>query len=139
MRYYLEETVRTLRKEGIGEFGRRAIAEIARRLGSRAQAPAGAPKHSSKSAGDCMLVPNVSVSYMLALSDVADLYPAILPKRRWIQTHRKRSDAEIFPLFRLALGINFLDSRYLGCFKDLVRAHDLEGLLGDEMAKDEDE
>jgi len=139
LRYYLEEAMRTLRKEGIGEFGRRAIAEVARRLGSRAQAPAGAPKQTSKAAGDCMLVPNAAVSYMLALSDVADLYPAILPKRHWIQAHRQRRDADIFPLFRLALGINFLDSRYLGCFKDLVRAHDLEGLLGDKMAEDEDE
>ena len=33
-----------------------------------------------------MAVPEVGVAHWLPLADVADLYPAILEKRRWIQS-----------------------------------------------------
>jgi hypothetical protein len=36
---------------------------------------------------------------LVAIEDVVTELPSLLEKRRWIQEHRRRSDAEIFGLF----------------------------------------
>jgi GT2 family glycosyltransferase len=132
-RYYVDEAMRTLRNDGLGELWKRVRAELGRRFSFGGNAPYGAPRKTAEACPGGMAVPEVGVAHWLALADVADLYPAILEKRRWIQERRRRSDAEITPLFRMCFSLSFYDSRYHSCLIDLVRAEDLEARLGTEM------
>jgi len=45
-------------------------------------------------------VPRSSISYLVAIDDVVRLLPSIMEKRAEIQQKRKRSDAELAPLFQ---------------------------------------
>lgn len=133
LRYYLDEASRTLRNEGLGELWKRVRAELGRRLSFGGNAPYGAPRKPAEASARGLVVPEVGVAHLLALADVADLYPHMLEKRRWIQERRRRSDAEIAPLFRLCFALNFYDSRYHACMVDLVRATGLEQRLGERI------
>ena len=133
LRYYLGEAVRTLRHEGLVQLWKRAIAEIGRRFALKGEPPYGAPKNASPVLTEGVIVPRLAMAHLLALSDVADLYPAMMPKRAWIQAHRRRRDRELLPMFHMPYGLSFWDSRYHACFQALVQAAGLEEVLGEAL------
>jgi len=132
VRYYVDEVVRTLREDGVLELGRKVWAELGRRFTFGGRAPYGAPRRSAEQTEDGRFaVPPLAVAHILALSDVADLYPSILQKRQWIQAHRRRPDDEIFPLFGMPIAMSFYDSRYHRCLTSLAKAQGIDVMLGE--------
>ena len=138
LRYYLDEAIRTLQEEGVGELWNKVRAEFGRRFTFGGRAPYGAPKRPVKVLEEGILVPRMAIAHIMALSDVADLYPAMLRKRQWIQARRKRADREIFPLFGMTFALSFYDSRYHECLMDMVEACQLEELFGQSLEGQEE-
>ncbi len=136
LRYYVDEATRTLRNDGVLELWKRVRAEFGRRLSFGGSAPYGAPRKSAKADDIGLTVPELGMAHLLAIADVADLYPAMLEKRRWIQERRKRSDVEVALLFRMTYALSFYDSRYHRCMTAMVRATDIQSLLGQPMSED---
>lgn len=136
VRYYIDEAVRTFRNDGLVELAKRVWAEVGRRFSFGGSAPYGAPRKAAKAEEAGILVPELGMAHLLALADVADLYPTILEKRRWIQEHRRRDDVEVARLFHMPYALNFYDTRYHRCLNALVRAGGVEGLIGQTMKDD---
>ncbi len=136
VRYYVDEAVRTLRNDGIWELGKRVWAELGRRFSFGGSAPYGAPRKRAEVNEGGLTVPEIGMAHLLAIADVADLYPSMLEKRRWIQARRRRSDADVSKLFRMTYALNFYDTRYHRCLNALVRATDIESLLGQPLKDD---
>jgi len=136
LRYYVDEAVRTLRNDGLGELWKRVVAEFGRRFSFGGAAPYGAPRRSANVDEAGILVPELGMAHLLALADVTDLYPAVLEKRRWIQERRRRDDTEVARLFGLPYALNFYDSRYHRCLTAMVRATGIEELLDQPLPDD---
>ncbi|MDQ4149606.1 MAG: glycosyltransferase [Actinomycetota bacterium] len=62
----------------------------------------------------------VTVSHLLAVSEVCRSIPQIMAKREVVQSRRRRSDSEILPLFKTALVPNIADPEFAATFMKLV-------------------
>lgn len=75
------------------------------------------------------VVPRVSMSPLIALDDMADMMPAIWAKREAIQSRRKRSDAEILPLFGRPFHPHPPDPDYFALQQRLVEIFQIDNLF----------
>ncbi|MDW8103274.1 MAG: glycosyltransferase family 2 protein [Anaerolineae bacterium] len=76
-----------------------------------------------------LLVPNETLSYLVAVNDVIAIYAKMLKKRRFIQTHRKRTDEEIFALFRLPLEVSYFSEEYIATQRYLERLFGIDEMF----------
>ena len=58
-------------------------------------------------------MPLISISHYAALSEFAHDLDRTIAKRRWLQERRRRTDAELLPLFHNALDPSYNDVRYI--------------------------
>ena len=78
---------------------------------------------------DVAIVPRASMSPLVALDDIADMMPAIWAQREAIQAQRRRSDAEILPLFGNPFQPHPPDPAYLALQQRLVEIFHIDGLF----------
>jgi len=78
---------------------------------------------------DIVFVPRASMSPLLALDDIADMMPAIWAQREAIQAQRRRSDAEILPLFGNPFHPHPPDPAYLALQQRLVEIFHIDSLF----------
>jgi GT2 family glycosyltransferase len=71
-------------------------------------------------------MPGVTASHYVALSQFAHQLDALNEKRAWIQSHRRRSDAEIVPLFQEPFYAGHSDQRYVEFMSWLCRVQGLD-------------
>jgi GT2 family glycosyltransferase len=64
-----------------------------------------------------------------AIDYFVDQLPSLRADRRWLQSHRKRSDVDLMPLFRQAMEPAYADPRYLEGYRAIVEAFDVEDLF----------
>jgi len=68
----------------------------------------------------------LTMSHLLAVSEVIQKLPQIIAKRQRVQSRRLRGDAEILQLFRSALTPNIDHPQFLQSFSNLVESLELE-------------
>jgi len=73
-----------------------------------------------------VVVPKLSLTGVYGIDHLASLLGSMWESRRDLQAKRKRTDAELFPLFRNAIEPAYSLPRYLAAHADLVRAFDLD-------------
>jgi GT2 family glycosyltransferase len=71
-------------------------------------------------------MPGVTASHYAALSQFAHQLDALNEKRAWVQSRRKRSDAEIVPLFLEPFYPGYSDERYIEFLNWLCRVQGLD-------------
>jgi len=74
-------------------------------------------------------LPKVSVAHLAAINRFNSLLPYFMEERRRIQSARKRSDAEIFPLLGRPLDPQFAGEEYAQAMRALAHSMQLYGLL----------
>lgn len=79
---------------------------------------------------DYVVLPGISASLYVAESQFGHRLESLNKKRAWIQQRRKRSDAEIIPLFVDPFYANYADSRYLTFYRWLCRVQGLDRVFG---------
>ncbi|HEX2180235.1 MAG TPA: glycosyltransferase family 4 protein, partial [Actinomycetota bacterium] len=62
----------------------------------------------------------MTMSHLLAISEVTRQMPGIMAKREFVQSRRKRSDSEIMALFRESLRPNISDEGFAATFGQMV-------------------
>jgi hypothetical protein len=67
-----------------------------------------------------LLIPPVSISPYVALTEFGHALEALKVKREWLQARRVRSDAELLPLFVDALRPSWNDPTYTRFYRQLV-------------------
>jgi hypothetical protein len=80
------------------------------------------PKH--------FLLPAMAMSYYVGVSQFAHQLESLNRKRAWIQARRKRSDAEIIPLFVDPFYANYPDPHFHHFTRWLSRVQGLDRLFG---------
>jgi hypothetical protein len=73
-------------------------------------------------------LPKVSVAHLAGVARLNSLLPHLMSERKRIQAHRKRSDAEIFPLLGRAFEPQFAGTKYAEAARALYAALDLYSL-----------
>jgi hypothetical protein len=124
--YYWREAWRTLRHEGLGALWSKTRAELRRREWPQRLRPLPPRRLSS----DQVEIPSTAFSLLVAGSDVARFYPAMLAKRRRVQAARRRPDKEIMRLFHIPYQPNFPGSDYMQIQRKLVALFQLDQLFG---------
>jgi GT2 family glycosyltransferase len=76
--------------------------------------------------GPSYRVPGVAASHYVALSQFAHQLDSLNEKRAWIQGRRRRTDAEIVPLFQEPFYAGYSDERYAHFLRWLSRVQGLE-------------
>ena len=71
-------------------------------------------------------LPKLALTGIFGIDYLASLLPSLGETRRELQAKRKRTDAELFPLFRNAIEPAYPLTRYLTAHADLVKAFDLD-------------
>jgi GT2 family glycosyltransferase len=77
-----------------------------------------------------VVLPGVAVSHYIAASQFAHLLESLKRKRAWIQERRKRTDAEILPLFVDPFYASYADDQYLKFYRSITSILDLESRFG---------
>lgn len=72
------------------------------------------------------IVPGVTVSHYVGVSEFAHLLGSLRKKRAWIQERRKRSDAELLPLFVNPLFAQYPDDQYVRFYRWMNRVLELD-------------
>ena len=79
-----------------------------------------------------MEVPKSVMSCLLAVNDLFDTLPQLYAKRAKVQALRRRSDAEVFPLFRTPLSANFSNYYpYLISVEAIVKQFEIDTMFSD--------
>lgn len=78
---------------------------------------------------DTAVVPHISMSPLVALDDIANMMPTIWAKREAIQSQRKRSDADILPLFGRPFQPHPPDPAYMELQQRLVKIFQIDSLF----------
>jgi GT2 family glycosyltransferase len=78
-------------------------------------------------------VPRQTLSYLIAADDIIALYPKMLEKRRVVQAQRRRSDADIFSLFRMPLEISYFSNDYRNAQRQLEHVFEVEAMFAQQM------
>jgi GT2 family glycosyltransferase len=73
---------------------------------------------------------SVAVSHYIGVSQFAHLLESLKEKRAWIQERRKRTDAEILPLFVNPFFAQYPDDQYLRFYRWVNRILELDGRFG---------
>ena len=128
LRYYLRRAWQALREGGPaglwakvkGELHWRAAHPAFRGLLGRRRA---------RRAGEDIAVPPQALSGLVAADDLIRHLPRLWEKRQAIQAARRRSDAEIFPLFGRPLELSFFDPDYQAAQEILVRLWEVDRLF----------
>ncbi|MBC8163796.1 MAG: glycosyltransferase, partial [Roseiflexaceae bacterium] len=77
-------------------------------------------------------VPKAALSCLLAVADIVDTLPQVFAKRAAVQAKRRRSDAEILPMFRTPLSANFSDYYpYLVSVEQMVKQFQIPEMFAD--------
>ncbi|MBU0495892.1 MAG: glycosyltransferase family 2 protein [Chloroflexi bacterium] len=128
-RYYLGQTLATLRRDGPVTLARRSRDEVRRRTEGRSwRRLFRAPRAQAQKDGT-VNVPAQALAYLVAAHDVAVLQARMLEKRAWIQAHRRRSDRELFQLFGLPLEVSYFTTEYAAMQHYLVRLFGIDTLF----------
>jgi GT2 family glycosyltransferase len=72
------------------------------------------------------VVPGVAISQQVALSEFGHRLESLNRKREWIQQRRRRTDAEILPLFSDPFFTNYEEKRYVAFYRWLCRVQGLD-------------
>ena len=129
-RYYLRRAWETLAEEGPAALWETIRSELRWRTG-------GSPwrrllrRGSRPSASGEIAVTRESLAHLVAANDVMALLPRMMEKRARIQAARRRSDAEIFPLFRQPLQLSLFTPAYKQAQASVVAALRLDELFGE--------
>jgi hypothetical protein len=89
---------RLVREEGVGALAAKAggrVATKSRALYARLRPPGGSGFEPPL---DTHVVPNVAISHIVAIRELAHNQAELQEKRRWIQSHRRRTDDEVLGL-----------------------------------------
>ncbi len=132
--YYLREAWRTLRDDGPGELWRKAAIEARNRWQNRPRLPRSPSRRVNRRAGPGRTsVDKRTVSHLIAADDLAQDLPRLMQKRQVVQSRRRRSDQEIFALFRWPLGADYPNSYYIQTLQDLAEACGIQNFFGQEQ------
>jgi hypothetical protein len=121
--YYVRETWRTLRQGSPVQLWRKMTAEVKRRwshrprlqlLPGRRIRPRPRPEHT--------FVADQAIGHLIAADDLVQGWEQLMEKRQAVQSRRRRSDQEIFALFRLPFAADCPDPRYMRTLQDLTVA-----------------
>jgi hypothetical protein len=77
------------------------------------------------------MVPRHMVSHLVAADDVIDAMPSLMDKRAQIQAQRKRSDAEILPMFNVPFQPHPPFEQYITVQKMLTRTFQVDEMFGE--------
>ncbi len=126
MRYYLQEMWRTLRDGGVLALMRKTLDEIDRRLGR--PVPQFLPSELLSQQQSFYWIQQAHVA---ATNDVIENYTVTMEKRAYIQSHRQRTDAEIFQTVKaLSFDVCFDTSEYRQAQQRLIKLFGVEQLFG---------
>lgn len=139
--YYLREIWQTLRHEGLVQLWRKTIAEIGRRWRNFARQRRPASRRAlSRARPGHTFIARRAVSHLIAADDLVRGFGHLMQKRQAVQSRRRRSDQEIFPLFGWPFGSDSPNPHYMQSMEDLVSACGLrdffEGESPDETGAD---
>jgi GT2 family glycosyltransferase len=130
-RYYFDRARQMLRQRTYREFIRRTIEEVERRW-QRMRAPISRPTRSwARPIDGHFEVPTVALSRLIAGREALRTLPTLLYKRQAIQSARKRSDQQVFPLFRWALLSNFDDDAFIHAMRHVVSRFGLADIFAE--------
>ena len=115
---------RVLREQGLSAVPGRGLRF------ARTRARRGVDRFRRQLARGFALVPYVTMSHYVGLSEFAHSLEALQRKRRLVQQRRVRSDAELLPLFYFALEPSYHQGRYIEFHRWLCRVLDLEDRFG---------
>ncbi|GAC1355703.1 MAG: hypothetical protein NVSMB42_14220 [Herpetosiphon sp.] len=74
-------------------------------------------------------VPKMAISYLVAISDLLRDFPQVWLRRQAVQRMRRRSDDDIFPLFRRPTGASYHLRPYLELQSQITDAFDIRQLF----------
>ncbi len=104
--YYARRAWQTIRQEGLGGLWARVRAEL------RWRSPSLPGRRRARRRGERIAVPPQALSGLVAADDLIRHLPRLWEKRQAIQARRRRTDAEILPLFETPLELSFFDPAY---------------------------
>jgi len=129
VRYYLRRAWQTLCREGPIGLWETMRGELRWRTGGL---PLGRRfrRQARPSASGEIAVPKESLAHLVAANDLIALLPRTMEKRARIQAARRRSDTEIFPLFRRPLELSLFTPEFKQAQASVVAALGLDELFG---------
>jgi GT2 family glycosyltransferase len=117
---FLDKVRRVVREEGWGVAARKAVhLTVASIVDGLIAALNRFGDHSYR-------MPGVTASHYIALSQFAHQLDALNEKRAWVQSRRRRTDAEIVPLFEEPFYAGYDDQRYVQFLAWLARVQGLD-------------
>jgi hypothetical protein len=116
--------VRMLRQNGV-----RATTKHASRWGA-ARLSSGLLSVGSRFEPSVIAMQGIAVSHYVGVSKFAHLLESLKKKRAWIQERRKRTDAEILPLFIDPFFSQYPDERYMRFYQWVNRILELDERFG---------
>ncbi len=128
--YYLREAWRTVRHEGPARLWSKAAAELRRRWCNRSKQPFTLTRRKQQLARPGYSVVNRrAISHLIAADDLMRDWEHLTQKRQAVQRCRRRSDQEIFRLFRQPFRAEYLNPHYVQTLEDLAAACELHNLF----------
>ena len=79
--------------------------------------------------GEQEQIPTLTMSHLLAISEVCRNLSGIMAKREFVQSRRVRSDSEIIPLFKSSLTPNINDPLFAQTFSKMVESLDMDSVF----------
>jgi GT2 family glycosyltransferase len=136
--YYLRETWRTLRCEGLAQLWRKVVAEVRRRWQNRSRRQCSLSCRTQRwTRPGHVFVARQAISHLIAADDLVQGLDRLMQKRQVIQRRRCRSDQEIASLFRWPFASDNPNPHYMQTMGDLVTACGLHDSLESEKERDE--
>ena len=127
---YGREALRTFRESGLSGLKSRGAQAVRRWQGE--PEPVYPPRDIVRPPAtdpDFEQVPRAAVAHLVAADDLIRYWPRLMEKRRWIQAHRRRSDAEVFRLFGRPLESSFFHGEYIAAQEMLTRAFGIDRMM----------
>ncbi|MGH7862887.1 MAG: hypothetical protein ACREOS_11695, partial [Candidatus Dormibacteraceae bacterium] len=125
-----ERARRVLRQQGIGTAMRKAVRHLRWRVEGAIVAVA--VRVLGILLPDMAVLPGITLSHFVALSQFGHSLEALRDKRDYVQGHRRCTDAEILPLLEDPFFANYSSPRYLRFYAYLNRALGLDRTFGAE-------
>lgn len=134
--YYLQETWRTLRRDGPARLVRKAAAELQRRWRNRPRRLFSVKRRAPQQARPGYSVVNRrAISHLIAADDLVRDWEHLMQKRQAVQRRRRRTDQEIFKLFGQPFHTEYSNPHYVQTLNDLADAGELHSLFEQEGAQ----
>jgi len=129
--YYVHETLRTLKNEGVSGLWRKTVAEMRRRrrslLSRRPPVPSRHARYPARPGH--VFVDRRAVSHLVAADDIVRGLDHLMEKRRIVQSRRRRPDREIFSILRRPFVSDNPNPHYMQTMDALVAACGLRDLF----------